>query len=372
TEQGYTCPEAARSLGINSNILSRWIRESAENNENAFRGNGKLTEEQLEIRQLREEVRRLTMEKEIPKKSHGLLCERSEIKYSFIAQHKKTWPVGMMCQIMGVTSSGYYSYQKRKSTKPNNEPEHEELLEWVKKISESSKFSYGNRRIRKALNALGYPVGRRKTRRLMREAGIFVRYKKKYKVTTNSNHKQPIFDNVLNRKFQVNEPNRAYVSDMTYIPTHEGWLYLTVVIDLFSRKVVGWNMSSRMKADTVCDALTMAIWQRKPKAGLIVHSDRGSQYASKQYRSLLNQHGLVGSMSKKGDCWDNSVAESFFSRLKDELVHWRNYQTRREAKQDILDYMTMFYNNQRLHSSLDYLSPNQFENRYWGLMKKVA
>ncbi|HAT8623651.1 TPA: IS3 family transposase, partial [Legionella pneumophila] len=219
---------------------------------------------------------------------------------------------------------------------------------WFNCFRHSSKFSYGNRRIRKALNALGYPVGRRKTRSLMRESGVFVRYKKKYKVTTNSNHKQPVFDNALNRKFQVNEPNHAYVSDMTYIPTHEGWLYLTVVIDLFSRKVVGWNMSSRMKANTVCDALTMAIWQRKPKAG------------------------LVGSMSKKDGCWDNSVAESFFSCLKDERVHWCNYQTRKEAKQDILDYITMFYNNQRLHSSLDYLSPNQFENRYWGLMKKGA
>ncbi|SNV32238.1 transposase [Legionella spiritensis] len=278
----------------------------------------------------------------------------------------------MMCRLMGVTPSEYYSYQKRKRTRPANKPEHQGLLDWVKKISESSKFSYGNRRIRKVLNALGYPVGRRKTRSLMREAGVFVRYKKKYKVTTNSNHNQPVFDNVLNRQFNVNEPNRAYVSDITYIPTHEGWLYLTVMIDLFSRKVVGWNMSSRMKADTVCDALTMAIWQRKPKAGLIVHSDRGSQYASKQYRDLLNQHGLVGSMSKKGDCWDNSVAESFFSRLKNQLIHWRNYQTRREAKQDILDYMTMFYNNQRLHSFLGYQSPNQFENRFWGLMKNVA
>jgi len=277
-----------------------------------------------------------------------------------------------MCQILGVTASGYYSYQKRKRSKPENNPEHQELLEWVRKISESSKFSYGNRRIRKALNALGYPVGRGKTRSLMREAGVFVRYKKKYKVTTNSNHNQPVFDNVLNRKFQANEPNRAYVSDITYIPTHEGWLYLTVIIDLFSRKVVGWSMSSRMKADTVCDALTMAIWQRKPKIGLIVHSDRGSQYASKRYRDLLNQHGFIGSMSRKGNCWDNSVAESFFSRLKDDRVHWRNYQTRWEAKQDILDYITMFYNNQRLHSFLDYQSPNQFEKNYWELMMNAA
>lgn len=277
-----------------------------------------------------------------------------------------------MCQVLGVTPSGYYSYQQRKRTTAGSNPEHDELLDWVQQISVASKFTYGNRRIRKALNALGFPVGRSKTRRLMREANVIVRYRKKYKVTTNSNHKQPVFENVLNRQFQVNEPNRAWVSDITYIPTHEGWLYLTVMIDLFSRKVVGWDMSSRMKADTVCNALTMATWQRRPKPGLIVHSDRGSQYASKQYCNLLQKNGAIGSMSRKGNCWDNSVAESFFGRLKDERVDWSNYQTRQEAKQDILDYITMFYNNQRLHSSLGYQSPNQFENRYWELMRKVA
>lgn len=277
-----------------------------------------------------------------------------------------------MCRVMGVTPSGYYSYQKRKRIKSDNDPDHAELLDWVKQISVASKFTYGSRRIRMALNALGFPVGRRKTRSLMREANVFVRYRKKYKVTTNSNHKQPVFENVLNRQFQVSEPNRAYVSDITYIRTHEGWLYLIVMIDLFSRKVVGWDMSSRMKADGVCNALLMATWQRRPKAGLIVHSDRGSQYASKQYCNLLKKQGFVGSMSRKGNCWDNSVAESFFGRLKDERVEWSNYQTRQEAKQDILNYITMFYNSQRLHSSLEYQSPNQCENRYWELMRKVA
>ena len=277
-----------------------------------------------------------------------------------------------MCQVIGVTASGYYSYQKRKLTKSDNDPEHDELLDWVKKISEASKYTYGSRRIRMALNALGFQVGRRKSRSLMREANVFVRYRKKYKVTTNSNHKQPVFENVLNRQFQVSEPNRAYVSDITYIRTHEGWLYLTVMIDLFSRKVVGWDMSSRMKANGVCNALLMVTWQRRPKAGFIVHSDRGSQYASKQYCNLLKKQGFVGSMSRKGNCWDNSVAESFFGRLKDERVEWRNYQTRQEAKQDILDYITMFYNSQRLHSSLGYQSPNQCENSYWELMRKVA
>ena len=278
----------------------------------------------------------------------------------------------MMCQVLGVTRSGFYSYQKRQRDKPEHDPEHQELLDWVKKLAESSGFTYGSRRIKKALNALGYPVGRHKTKRLMREAEVFVRYRKKYKVTTNSNHKKPVFENVLERQFQVNEPNRAYVSDITYIWTQEGWLYLTVFIDLFSRKVVGWNMSSRMKADTVVNALTMAIWQRRPKAGLIVHSDRGSQYASKKYHRLLSSKGYIGSMSRKGDCWDNAVAESFFSRLKEERIRWRYYQTRLEAKQDILNYITMFYNSQRLHSTLGYYSPNEFEKKHGYSMRKVA
>ena len=187
------------------------------------------------------------------------------------------------------------------------------------------------------------------------------RLRRKYKVTTNSDHQQPVFDNVLSRDFDAQKPDQAYVSDITYIWTQEGWLYLAVVIDLFSRKVVGWSMSSRMSAQLVCDALTMALWQRKPKAGLIHHSDRGSQYASRQFRQLLAQYKVTGSMSRKGDCWDNAVVESFFGTLKQERVQWRHYQSRHAAQQDILQYITMFYNSQRMHSYLDYKSPNQYE-----------
>jgi len=288
----------------------------------------------------------------------------------FIAQHKKAWPIDLMCRVLGVRRNGYYSYQKRKEKKPRD-LEHEELLEWVKKIAQSSDNTYGTRRIRKSLNALHYSVGRNKTRRLMREAEVQVRYRKKYKVTTNSNHKHPLFENILNRQFDVNKPNVAYVSDITYIRTNEGWLYLAVVIDLFSRKVLGWSMDSRMKATLVCDALQMALWQRKPIRGVIVHSDRGSQYASKQYKLLLEANGCIGSMSRKGNCWDNSVAESFFGSLKQERVHWNYYETRQQAKQDILGYIAMFYNNSRLHSYLGYKSPNQYEMDF-SMIRKVA
>lgn len=277
----------------------------------------------------------------------------------------------MMCRLLDVTRSGYYQNQKNRHNKPID-PERVELLEWIKKIAESSKYTYGSRRMKKALNALGYPIGRNKTRRLMKEAQIWVRYRKKYKVTTNSKHKKPLFNNELNRQFTMDMPNKAYVSDITYVWTQEGWLYLAVILDLYSRKVVGWSMSSRMKSDLVCNALQMALWQRKPKKGLIVHSDRGVQYASKPYTQLLKRHGCKGSMSRKGDCWDNAVAESFFGTLKQEMVQWKCYQTRHEAKQDILAYITMFYNSKRLHSFLGYKSPNQYEALITAELQNVA
>jgi len=282
------------------------------------------------------------------------------VTYVFIARHKKTWPGGLMCQLLGVTRSGYYGYQRRNEGKTDN-PYHRERLEAVRDIARASDDSYGSRRMKKALNTLSYPVSRNKARKLMKAAGVQVKHRKKYKVTTNSNHKQPIFDNVLGRRFDVEQPDQVYVGDITYLWTQEGWLYLAVVIDLFSRKVVGWSIGSRMKARLVTDALRMALWQRRPKAGLVVHSDRGSQYASKAYRQLLKAYGFVGSMSRKGDCWDNAVAESFFGSLKQERVQWRHYQTWLEAQQDVLDYITMFYNSYRLHSYLGYVSPNQYE-----------
>ncbi len=249
------------------------------------------------------------------------------------------------------------------------DPEHQEMLDWMKDIAIASKYTYGRRRMKRAMNALGFPISRTKTVKLMKEAGIQVRHKKKFKVTTNSNHKLPLFENLLERQFDVEQPNQVFASDISYVWTREGWLYLAVVIDLYSRKVVGWSMSSQMTAQLVCDALTMAIWLRRPTAGLIHHSDRGSQYASKAFRKLLKAHGFKGSMSRKGDCWDNAVVESFFGSLKQERVHWRHYQTRYEAQQDVLNYISMFYNSYRLHSYLDYRSPNQYEMEMTELRK---
>ena len=270
---------------------------------------------------------------------------------------------------MGVSRSGFYAWLRCQDREPD--PEHEEKLEWVKELAKASDYTYGSRRMARALRALGYAVGRHQARSLMREAGVWVRYRRRYRVTTDSNHRQPVFPNRLERDFEAKEPNRVWAGDITYVWTREGWLYLAVVIDLYSRKVVGWSMGRRLTSTLVCDALQMALWSRQPTKGqLIHHSDRGVQYASQAFRELLEAHGIEGSMSRKGDCWDNAVVESFFGSLKSERVHWRSYQSREEARADIVEYITMFYNSRRLHSYLDYQSPDQFERN--GLLANVA
>lgn len=275
-----------------------------------------------------------------------------------------------MCDVLSVPRNGYYSYQKRLAARPID-PNWDDKLGRVKEVSEGSGHTYGQRRIRAALAVCGYPVSKGETKKLMKAGGVKVKQKRRHKVTTDSDHNKPVFDNVLDRRFEANQPDRAYVQDITYIRTAEGWLYQAVVIDLFHREVVGWSMGSRMNAQLVCDALEMAIWRRRPIAGVIVHSDRGSQYASKAYRRLLARHNFVGSMSRLGNCWDNAVAESFFGSLKQELVHWKAYQSRLEAQQDILNYIVMYYNAKRLHSSLGYMSPRAYEQK-WKAEKKAA
>jgi len=204
----------------------------------------------------------------------------------------------------------------------------------------------------------------------MRLAGVSAKQKKKFKVTTDSKHNLPVAPNLLNREFEVAEPDQVYVSDITYIWTSEGWLYLAIVIDLFSRQVVGWSLNSRMSRRLIMDALQMAIWRRRPASGLLFHSDRGSQYCSADFQKMLKQHKMISSMSRKGNCWDNAVAESFFGSLKTERVFFSNYTTRNEARKDIVDYIEMFYNSRRRHSYLGYVSPKEFEKRQ--LLKKAA
>lgn len=283
------------------------------------------------------------------------------MKYAFIKDNIQYFSVLRMCSLMGVSRSGYYDWQGRPPS--NRTMKNQQLGVKVKDIFEQNRHVYGTRRIREELIKEGETVGRDRIKRLMNQQDLKCKTKKKFKVTTDSNHNYPVAPNLLNRQFDVQGPDQVYVGDITYIPTVEGWLYLAVFIDLFSRAVVGWSMSERIKADLTCGSLLMAIWKRKPPKGLMVHSDRGSQYASGKFQDVLDENGFVCSMSRKGDCWDNAPAESFFHTLKTELVHHCRFQTREEAKQTIFEYIEVFYNRQRAHSSIGYISPMEYEGQ---------
>ena len=264
-----------------------------------------------------------------------------------------------MCRVLQVSRSGYYDYLHRPPSDHCNVDD--KLRPQIRSAFKKGRKNYGTRRIKDELKKEKTTVSRRRIGRLMQEEKLVVQTKRKFKVTTDSNHDKPIAPNLLEREFTVATPNTVYVGDITYIPTREGWLYLAVVIDLFSRAVVGWAMGSRMTADLVNDAMLMAIWKRKPAKGLIFHSDRGSQYASDSYRKIFDTHGIKASMSRKGDCWDNAVAESFFHTLKIELVHHCDFEIREEARAAIFEYIEVFYNRQRLHSSNGYEAPLVYE-----------
>lgn len=275
-----------------------------------------------------------------------------------------------LCQVLKVSRSCYYAW--RQTNGSDRAKAKAELSDLIQTVFETSDRNYGSRRIRQKLLSMGVTVSRRRVRQIMKELNIRCKTKRRFKVTTDSKHSNPVAPNVLNRQFEVDAPNKAYVGDITYIQTREGWLYLAVVIDLFSRQVVGWSMSHRMTATLVNDALIAAIWKRKPSQGLLWHTDRGSQYASESHRQLIQNHGIKQSMSRKGNCWDNSVAESFFKTLKTELVYHCDFDTRDQAKQKIFEYIEIFYNRERLHSANGYLSPVEYENNFKRLMKKVS
>lgn len=281
------------------------------------------------------------------------------MKYAWIKEHYDAFSITSMCRFMGVSKSAYYGWLQRKSTL--REQSDDELMPIIQSIFAKSRATYGTRRIRQTLQRKDLPVGRRRIGRLMHAAGLACKTKRKFKATTDSKHNLPVADNLLDRQFSVQQPNQAYVGDITYLHTREGWLYLAVVIDLYSRQVVGWSMDGNMRAKLVNDALLMAIWKRKPDKGLLWHTDRGSQYASDSHRKLLKLYGIEQSMSRKGNCWDNAVSESFFHTLKTELIHHQTFHSREEAKQAVFEYIEVFYNRERLHSANGYISPVDFE-----------
>lgn len=267
-----------------------------------------------------------------------------------------------MCEVLGVSKSGYYNWRKR--PKSEQKKKKEVLTREIKRIFVESKERYGSPKITKVLEEQGIHTTEKNVSRIMRENNMQSKVVKKHKATTNSNHRLPVFPNLLNQQFKVNKPGEVWVADITYVWTKEGWLYLASVMDLFSRRIIGWQMSHRMNKELVLTALKRAIRKQPPTEGLIHHSDRGSQYASHDYRALLKEYNIIGSMSRKGNCYDNACIESFHSIIKKELIFHENYKTREEAKMSIFDYIETFYNYKRIHSTIGYVSPVAFEKQY--------
>jgi transposase InsO family protein len=264
-----------------------------------------------------------------------------------------------MCLLLKVSRSSFYNWVKIGLSQ--RAKENQMIAKKIHVIFKNSHNSYGTRRIKRALINTGLAVSRRRIGHLMKSMALACKTKRRFRITTDSKHQLPVAENLLNRNFNVANPNQYYVGDITYISTQSGWLYLAVVIDLFSRKIVGWAMNKNMTTSLVNDALLMAISSRKPQKGLVWHTDRGSQYASDSHRKLLSKHAITQSMSRKGNCWDNAVAESFFHTLKTELTHHLIFKTREEAKKEIFKYIEIFYNRVRMHSSNNYLSPMEYE-----------
>jgi transposase InsO family protein len=283
------------------------------------------------------------------------------VRFAFIAVEKASFPVRLLCRVLEVSRAGFYAWQDR-APSPHTQAD-QRLGLAIAAIHAESRQRYGSPRVHAELGARGHRTSRKRVARLMRQHGLAGRRRRRFRATTDSGHTLPVASNVLARQFAQPAPDRAWVTDITYIATSEGWLYLAVILDLCSRLVVGWAVSERLARELTLNALDMALVRRRPLDGLLHHSDRGSQYASEDYQAVLADAGIVCSMSRRGNCWDNAVAESFFATLKVELVHDATWETRATARAELFEYIEVFYNGQRRHSSLGYLSPRAFERQ---------
>lgn len=281
------------------------------------------------------------------------------MKYRFITENLREYPKGICCRILAVSRSGYYHWQRRRIVQ--RKLAETKLLLQLKKHYQLSRGRYGLLRLTSAIRKEGMLVNKKRVYRLMKKYGIFSKTKKKFKVTTKQKDKDSFSANLVNGRFEANGINQIWTSDITYIWTNEGWLYLAVVLDVYNREIIGWSLNQRCSADLVLNAFSMAINNRKPEPGIIFHSDRGSQYTSARFRNTLAHYGFIQSMSGKGNCYDNSITESFFSTLKKEVVYLTNFETKEQAAVEIFEFIEIFYNRKRLHSALGYSSPLEFK-----------
>ncbi|MBX9753306.1 MAG: IS3 family transposase [Pseudomonadaceae bacterium] len=358
TDRGLPVAEVAVRLGMSVHSLYAWVKRYSKPTEQRLQED----DQQVELRRLRAELKRVTEERDILKKGRRVLCQGVRLKYAFINQLKVDYSVRRLCQTLRLHPSGYYAWlAEPKSARAKDDLR---LLGLIKHSWLESCGVYGYRKVHDDLRELGEPCGRHRVARLMRREGLrsqtgYRRRPGKY------GGKPPVAaPNLLERRFNVTEPNKVWVTDITYIRTYEGWLHLAVVLDLFSRQVIGWSMKPHMTSDLAIDALLMAVWRRKPKQEVMIHSDQGSQYSSTDWRSFLKANNLIASMSRRGNCHDNAVAESFFQLLKRERIKRKIYGTRQDARADVFDYIEMFYNPKRRHGFNNQLSPVEFEKRH--------
>ncbi|WP_410706723.1 IS3 family transposase [Citrobacter braakii] len=363
-DRGHSVSSVATRLDITTHSLYAWIKKYGPDSST----NREQSDAQAEIRRLQKELKRVTDERDIFKKSRGVLCKAVRLRYAFIRDNSCCWPVRLLCRILNVHPSGFYTWlQQPHSLRLQADLR---LTGQIKQFWLESGCVYGYRKIHLDLRDSGQQCGINRVWRLMKHAGI------KAQVGYRSPRARKgevsiVTPNRLQRQFNPEAPDERWVTDITYIRTHEGWLYLAVVVDLFSRKVIGWSMQPRMTKDIVLNALLMAVWRRNPQKQVLVHSDQGSQYTSHEWQSFLKSHGLEGSMSRRGNCHDNAVAESFFQLLKRERIKKKIYGTREEARSDIFDYIEMFYNSKRRHGSSVQMPPTEYEKQYYQRLGSV-
>ncbi|MDX6976669.1 IS3 family transposase [Citrobacter portucalensis] len=363
-DRGHSVSSVATRLDITTHSLYAWIKKYGPDSST----NKEQSDAQAEIRRLQKELKRVTDERDIFKKSRGVLRKAVRLRYAFIRDNSRCWPVRLLCRVLDVHPSGFYAWFKQPYSQRHQVDLR--LTGQIKQFWLESGCVYGYRKIHLDLRDSGQQCGVNRVWRLMNRAGI------KAKVGYRSPRARKgeasiVSPNRLQRQFNPDAPDKRWVTDITYIRTYEGWLYLAVVVDLFSRKIIGWSMQSRMTKDIVLNALLMAVWRRNPQKQVLVHSDQGSQYTSHEWQSFLKSHGLEGSMSRRGNCHDNAVAESFFQLLKRERIKKKIYGTREEARSDIFDYIEMFYNSKRRHGSSNQMSPTEYENQYYQRLGSV-
>ncbi|MDX9697549.1 MAG: IS3 family transposase [Bacteroidales bacterium] len=358
TERGYSVTDVAERLGVSQHSIYKWLK-AVQPLRNNNPDEHELLEAKKEILRLKSQLRQTEEERDILKKAAKVLCKSARVKYQFILEYSNQFKIKTMCRVLKIARAGYYAWLHEPES--GRTIEDKRLLQLIRSSYDASYGIYGYRRITLDLKELGEGCGPNRVLKIMKNNGIAaVRGYKKHK-SYGRGRPQIVPPNHLNREFVVNTPNTSWVTDITYIRTWQGWLYLAVVLDLYSRKVIGWSMKPTLAKDIVLDALLMAVWRRRPDEPVIIHSDQGSQYSSGDWQKFCQKHNLIPSMSRRGNCWDNAVAESFFSSLKKERIKKRIYKTREMARADVFDYIEMFYNRIRRHSHLDGMSPEAFE-----------